>query len=134
MVRQPCLPASPASPSKAYLPLLPISLIAELVENRQCYEIVATDRSVSRRFAEWPYRYSYRFEAEHLLARAGCFKLQVAYQRHRCELSTAESMCAFLSPLSLVWGTYRFALGATLPQLLEWPRRIAEPIPPMLGG
>jgi SAM-dependent methyltransferase len=38
---------------------------------RSAYEIVAADGAVTKRFVEWPYRYTYRFEAEHLLERAG---------------------------------------------------------------
>ncbi len=38
---------------------------------RSAYEIVSADGAVTKRFVEWPYRYTYRFEAEHLLERAG---------------------------------------------------------------
>lgn len=38
---------------------------------RSEYEEVASDGTVRKRFVEWPIRFTYRFEAEHLLARAG---------------------------------------------------------------
>jgi SAM-dependent methyltransferase len=38
---------------------------------RSAYEIVADDGSLRKRFVEWSYRITYRFEAEHLLERAG---------------------------------------------------------------
>jgi len=37
---------------------------------RSAYEVVS-DGQVTKRFVEWPFRYTYRFEAEHLLERAG---------------------------------------------------------------
>jgi hypothetical protein len=39
---------------------------------RSAYEVIdATGVIVQKRFVEWPYRWTYRFEAEHLLERAG---------------------------------------------------------------
>jgi SAM-dependent methyltransferase len=46
---------------------------------RSAYEMI-DDRGavVVRRFVEWPYRWTYRFEAEHLLERAG-FEIEAVY-------------------------------------------------------
>ncbi|MCC6180186.1 MAG: class I SAM-dependent methyltransferase [Chloroflexi bacterium] len=57
---------------------------------RSGYEIVADDGSVTKRFVEWPYRYTYRFEAEHLLERAG-FEIVAEYGGYRREPFTSES-------------------------------------------
>jgi SAM-dependent methyltransferase len=38
---------------------------------RSVYEIVAADGSLTKRFVEWPFRFTYRFEAELLLEQAG---------------------------------------------------------------
>ncbi|MBV9355441.1 MAG: class I SAM-dependent methyltransferase [Chloroflexi bacterium] len=51
--------------------MVEIDLARQLRIIRSAYEIVAADGTVTKRFVEWPYRYTYRFEAEHLLERAG---------------------------------------------------------------
>jgi SAM-dependent methyltransferase len=38
---------------------------------RSAYEVVERDGSLTKHFVEWPLRYTFRFEAEHLLERAG---------------------------------------------------------------
>lgn len=38
---------------------------------RSAYEVIAPDGSVRKRIVEWPFRWTHRFEAEHLLERAG---------------------------------------------------------------
>lgn len=38
---------------------------------RSAYEVIGPDGSVRKRIVEWPFRWTYRFEAEHLLERAG---------------------------------------------------------------
>jgi SAM-dependent methyltransferase len=74
-------------------------LAAQIRVIRSAYEIVAADGSVTKRFVEWPYRYTYRFEAEHLLERAG-FEIQAVYGGYRYELFTSESKSAvFLARL-----------------------------------
>src|SRR5215208_5974965 len=62
---------------------------------RSAYEIVADDGSVTKRFVEWPYRYTFRFEAEHLLERAG-FEVEAAYGGYRREPFTSESRSLLL--------------------------------------
>jgi hypothetical protein len=62
---------------------------------RSAYEIIADDGSVTKRFVEWPYRYTFRFEAEHLLERAG-FEVDAAYGGYRREPFTSESRSLLL--------------------------------------
>jgi hypothetical protein len=57
---------------------------------RSAYEVVADDGSVTKRFVEWPYRYTYRFEAEHLLERAG-FHVEAIYGGYQREPFTTDS-------------------------------------------
>jgi SAM-dependent methyltransferase len=58
---------------------------------RSAYEAIdARGQLVAKRFVEWPYRWIHRFEAEHLLARAG-FELQSVYGDYQCEPFTSES-------------------------------------------
>jgi SAM-dependent methyltransferase len=55
---------------------------------RSTYEVIdAQGRPVAKRFIEWPYRFTYRFEAEHLLERAGLVIEAVygGYQREPLE-------------------------------------------------
>src|SRR5439155_19255905 len=40
-------------------------LAAQVRVIRSSYELVADDGRVSKRFVEWPFRYTYRFQAEH---------------------------------------------------------------------
>jgi len=57
---------------------------------RSAYEIVADDGSLTKRFVEWPYRFTYRYEAEHLLERAA-FAVEAVYGGYRREPFTSES-------------------------------------------
>lgn len=65
-------------------------LAAQVRVIRSTYDIVKDDGTVTRRFVEWPYRYIYRYEAEHLLARAG-FEIEAVYGGYRYEPFTSES-------------------------------------------
>jgi SAM-dependent methyltransferase len=58
---------------------------------RSAYEVI-DDRGtvVTKRFVEWPYRWTYRFEAEHLLERAG-FEVASLYGGYRREPFTSSS-------------------------------------------
>ena len=62
---------------------------------RSAYEIVASDGTVTKRFVEWPFRFTYRFEAEHLLERAG-FTVEAVYGGYRREPFTSESRVLLL--------------------------------------
>jgi hypothetical protein len=44
----------------------------------------------TKRFVEWPYRWTYRFEAEHLLERAG-FNVEAVYGGYQREPFTSSS-------------------------------------------
>jgi SAM-dependent methyltransferase len=58
---------------------------------RSIYEVINERGAVTeKRFVEWPYRWTYRFEAEHLLERAG-FVIDGLYGGYRCEPFTSES-------------------------------------------
>ena len=70
-------------------------LAAQVRVIRSAYEIVADDGAVTKRIVEWPYRYTYRFEAEHLLERAG-FAIEAAYGGYRREPFTSESRSLLL--------------------------------------
>ncbi|MDP8924845.1 MAG: hypothetical protein M3O34_18495, partial [Chloroflexota bacterium] len=65
-------------------------LAAQVRVIRSAYEIVADGGSVTKRFVEWPYRYTYRFEAEHLLERAG-FEIEAIYGGYQREPFTSDS-------------------------------------------
>jgi SAM-dependent methyltransferase len=65
-------------------------LAAQVRVIRSAYEIVAADGTVTKRFVEWPYRYIYRFEAEHLLERAG-FVVEALYGGYQREPFASES-------------------------------------------
>jgi SAM-dependent methyltransferase len=58
---------------------------------RSAYEVI-DDRGavVTKRFVEWPYRWTYRFEAEHLLERAG-FAIEGLYGGYQREPFTSSS-------------------------------------------
>jgi ubiquinone/menaquinone biosynthesis C-methylase UbiE len=58
-------------------------LAAQVRVLRSGYEIVAADGSARKRFVEWPYRWTHRFEAELLLEQAGFERIEVygGYQR-----------------------------------------------------
>jgi hypothetical protein len=58
---------------------------------RSIYEIIDdTGKVIDKRFVEWPYRWLHRFEAEHLLYRAG-FEVQAVYGGYEREPCTADS-------------------------------------------
>jgi SAM-dependent methyltransferase len=58
---------------------------------RSIYEMVDDSGKVlDKRFVEWPYRWVYRFEAEHLLHRAG-FEVEAVYGGYQREPFTSES-------------------------------------------
>jgi SAM-dependent methyltransferase len=58
---------------------------------RSIYETVDDSGKVlDKRFVEWPYRWVHRFEAEHLLRRAG-FQVDVVYGGYQREPFTSES-------------------------------------------
>jgi len=65
-------------------------LAAQVRIIRSAYEIVSDDGSVTKRFVEWPFRYTFRFEAEHLLERAG-LEIEAVYGGYRQEPFTSES-------------------------------------------
>src|SRR5262249_20220510 len=46
-------------------------LAAQVRVIRSMYEKIGDDGTVTKRMVEWAYRFVYRFEAEHLLERAG---------------------------------------------------------------
>jgi SAM-dependent methyltransferase len=58
---------------------------------RSIYELI-DDRGavIEKRFVEWPYRWTYRFEAEHLLERAG-FEVEAVYGGYQREPFVSES-------------------------------------------
>ena len=70
-------------------------LAAQVRVIRSAYEMVADDGSVTKRFVEWLYRYSYRFEVELLLERAG-FEVEGIYGGYAYEPFVSDS------PLMLV--------------------------------
>jgi SAM-dependent methyltransferase len=58
---------------------------------RSAYEVIDdTGAVVTKRFVEWPYRWTYRFEAEHLLERAG-FVIEGLYGGYQGEPFTSSS-------------------------------------------
>jgi SAM-dependent methyltransferase len=48
-----------------------VDLAAQVKVIRSMYELIAVDGSVRKRVVEWPFRYTYRYEAQYLLERAG---------------------------------------------------------------
>lgn len=67
-----------------------IDLAAQVRVIRSAYEVVTANGAVTKRFVEWPFRYTYRFEAEHLLERAG-FTIEALYGGYRREPFVSES-------------------------------------------
>ena len=58
---------------------------------RSAYEVIDDHGAVvSKRFVEWAYRYTFRFEAEHLLERAG-FEIEALYGGYHREPFTSDS-------------------------------------------
>lgn len=51
---------------------------------RSVYELISADGAVRKRLVEWPFRFTYRYEAEHLLERAG-FRVEAVYGGYRRE-------------------------------------------------
>jgi SAM-dependent methyltransferase len=65
---------------------------------RSIYELI-DDRGavIEKRFVEWPYRWTYRFEAEHLLERAG-FEVEAVYGGYQREpFVSASATMLFLA-------------------------------------
>jgi SAM-dependent methyltransferase len=65
---------------------------------RSAYELI-DDRGalIEKRFVEWPYRWTHRFEAEHLLERAG-FEVEAMYGSYAREpFSSASASMVFLA-------------------------------------
>jgi SAM-dependent methyltransferase len=59
---------------------------------RSTYEVIGTDgKLINKRLVEWPYRYTYRFEAEHMLERTG-FEVESMYGGYAREPFTTDSM------------------------------------------
>jgi SAM-dependent methyltransferase len=65
-------------------------LAAQVRVIRSAYEMIARDGSVIKRIVEWPFRYTYRFEAELLLEQAG-FTVEHVYGGYRREPFTSDS-------------------------------------------
>jgi SAM-dependent methyltransferase len=61
---------------------------------RSAYETV-TNGVVTKQFVEWPFRYTYRFEAEHLLERAG-FAIESLHGGYHGEAFTSDSSVLLL--------------------------------------
>jgi SAM-dependent methyltransferase len=68
---------------------------------RSAYEVIDDSGSmVTKRFVEWPYRWTYRFEAEHLLERAG-FRVEAVFGGYQREPFTSRSAAmVFLARVS----------------------------------
>jgi SAM-dependent methyltransferase len=68
---------------------------------RSIYEVIDDDGSIiSKRFVEWPYRWTHRFEAEHLLERAG-FTVEAVYGGYqRDEFTSNSATMVFLGRVS----------------------------------
>lgn len=70
---------------------------AQVREIRSAYEIIACDGSVTKRLVQWPFRYTFRFEAEHLLERAG-FVIEALYGGYdRRPFDGSTSLMLFLA-------------------------------------
>lgn len=72
-----------------------IDLAAQVRVIRSAYEVVTDAGVVTKRFVEWPYRFTYRFEAEHLLERAG-FLVEGIYGGYQREPFTSGSRVMLL--------------------------------------
>jgi SAM-dependent methyltransferase len=76
---------------------------------RSAYEAIDDHGAVvAKRFVEWPYRWIHRFEAEHLLARAG-FDVEAVYGGYAREAFTADSATM------LILARKRHSIFSTLP-------------------
>lgn len=69
-------------------------LAAQVRVIRSAYDIV-TDGVVTKRFVEWPFRYTHRFEAEHLLERAG-FEVESVHGGYHGEAFASDSSVLLL--------------------------------------
>jgi ubiquinone/menaquinone biosynthesis C-methylase UbiE len=66
---------------------------------RSAWEVIARNGAVTKRIVEWPYRFTYRFEAELLLERAG-FEVEHVYGGYQGEPFTSDStMMLFVARL-----------------------------------
>lgn len=68
---------------------------AQLRTVRSVYDVVSPEGNVSRRMVEWPFRYTYRFEAELLLEGAG-LEVEAVHGGYRREPFTSESTVLLL--------------------------------------
>jgi ubiquinone/menaquinone biosynthesis C-methylase UbiE len=57
---------------------------------RSAWEVIARNGAVTKRIVEWPFRFTYRFEAELLLERAG-FEIEHVYGGYQREPYAADS-------------------------------------------
>lgn len=62
---------------------------------RSMYQFIGDDGAVSARVVEWPFRYTYRFEAEHLLERAG-LRVEAVYGGYQREPFTSDASVLML--------------------------------------
>lgn len=62
---------------------------------RSVYDVVAPDGTVRKRLVQWPFRWTYRFEAELLLERAG-LRVEAVYGGYEWEPYSADSRCLLL--------------------------------------
>jgi len=69
---------------------------------RSAYEVIDDSGSIrTKRLVEWSYRWTYRFEAEHLLARAG-FSVEAIYGNYQREpFSSSSAAMVFVARKSL---------------------------------
>jgi SAM-dependent methyltransferase len=65
-------------------------LAAQVRTLRSAYEVVGPDGTVRTCLVEWPFRYTFRFEAEHLLERAG-FEVEAVHGGYRGEPFRSDS-------------------------------------------
>ncbi|MHB1416317.1 MAG: class I SAM-dependent methyltransferase [Chloroflexota bacterium] len=65
-------------------------LAAQVRRIRSAYEVIEEDGATTKRMIEWSYRYVYRFEAEHLLERAG-FEVKALYGGYQRQTFVSES-------------------------------------------
>jgi hypothetical protein len=65
-------------------------LAAQVRVIRSAYEVIERDGTMRKYYVEWPYRYTYRFEAELLLEQAG-FRIEALYGGYRKEPFTSDA-------------------------------------------
>jgi SAM-dependent methyltransferase len=70
-------------------------LAAQVRVLRSAYEVIAPTGSVRKRIVEWPFRWTHRFEAEHLLERAG-LEVEHVYGGYVGEPFTSDSPALLL--------------------------------------